>query len=230
MISSLQEKLIECAIENGALKFDVENMFQLKSGRMSPYFFNAAAMNSGKAMHFIARCYAEVIAHGVDCAEIKFDVIFGPAYKGISLAAIVAESLYSQYGKDYPIAYNRKEAKDHGEGGKLVGASLDGKRVLIVDDVITAGTAVRESVEIIKSNGGIPGGLIVFLDRQETAVAGEDEEIPVLSAVQEVMLLHHMPVMRILTLDHLVRYAEQSQSQEVLDAMGAYRERYGIPR
>lgn len=224
-LSASQQNLIECAIEHGALKFDIEKMFKLNSGRLSPYFFNAGAMDSGRALGNIAGCYAGIIMRAIEKEELSFDVIFGPAYKGISLAALTAVKL-SEIGWDCSLVYNRKEAKDHGEGGALVGASLEGKRVLIMDDVITAGTAFRESANIVKDNGGTAAGLVLMLDRQEKGRTGDrDTE---LSAVQEVCLHYDIPVFSILKLDDLMSYAKQSQPEEVFAAMRAYREQYGV--
>lgn len=224
-LSSSQQSLIQCAIEHWALKFNTEEMFRLKSGRMSPYFFNAGAMDSGRALGIIAEGYAGIIMQAIKEEELSFDVIFGPAYKGISLTAITAVKL-SDIGWDCSLAYNRKEAKDHGEGGELVGASLKGKRVLIIDDVITAGTAFRESADIVKKHGGTVAGLVLMLDRQEKGRVGDlDTE---LSAVQEIRIGYDIPVLSILKFGDLITYVEQSQLKEVFAAMVAYRKQYGV--
>jgi orotate phosphoribosyltransferase len=206
---------IELALARGALKF---GRFTLKSGRVSPYFFNAGLFNTGAALAQLGRCYADAI----DGAGLGFDVLFGPAYKGIPLATATAVALAERHGRDVPWVFNRKEAKDHGEGGSLVGAPLAG-RALIVDDVITAGTAIRESIEIIRSAGAEPCGVLLALDRQERGRAER-------SAVQEVEAEFGLPVVSILTLADLLADLETRAGTEPaeLAALRHYRVEYGV--
>lgn len=209
-----QREFIRFAIERGVLRF---GEFTLKSGRVSPYFFNAGLFNSGLALAQLGRFYAEAVV----ASEIAFDVLFGPAYKGIPLAATTAVALAEQHGRDLPWCFNRKEAKDHGEGGMLVGAPLTG-RVLIVDDVITAGTAIREVMQIIQAQGAVAAGVLIALNRQER---GKGE----LSAIQEVERDFGMPVVSIINLDQLIVYlAEDASLKQYLPAVQAYREQYGV--
>ncbi len=210
-----QTTFIELARECAVLKF---GEFSLKSGRISPYFFNAGAFSSGRALAILGRCYAQCI---VD-SGLRFDVLLGPAYKGIPLAAATAVALADHHGLDIPFAYNRKEAKDHGEGGMLVGAALQGK-VLVIDDVITAGTAVREVIRLIHDAGAELAGVVIGLDRKERGT-GE------LSAVQEVEQIHGVPVLSIINVGHIIDYLEKAGPgpQGALVAMRHYRERYGV--
>jgi orotate phosphoribosyltransferase len=209
-----QRDFLDFAIGCGVLRF---GEFTLKSGRISPYFFNAGLFNSGAALARLGRCYAATIVE----AGLEFDTLFGPAYKGIPLAATVAIALAEQHGRDVPWCFNRKEAKDHGEGGLIVGAPLK-DRVLIVDDVITAGTAIGETMQILNAHGATPAGVIIALDRQER---GQGE----LSAVQEVERAHGIPVIGIVTLADVVAYlAERPAYATHLDAMQAYRAQYEI--
>lgn len=209
-----QNRFIELALEFDVLKF---GEFTLKSGRASPYFFNAGLFNTGKALAELGKCYAQAI---VD-SGIGYDVLFGPAYKGIPLVAVTAMALYEEHGIDAPYAFNRKEAKDHGEGGNIVGSPLEG-RVLILDDVITAGTAIRESVDIIDAADATPIGVMIALDRQEKGRAE-------LSAVQEIEKEYGIDVISIIGMQHLVQYLEDRGDQpEMLDAMKFYRAEYGI--
>jgi orotate phosphoribosyltransferase len=204
---------IDLCLELGVLRF---GEFKLKSGRMSPYFFNAGLFNTGRALAGLGRFYADTVQR----AGFSFDVLFGPAYKGIPLVSATALSLAEHHGRDSPWAFNRKEAKDHGEGGTIVGTPLQG-RVLIIDDVITAGTAIRESIEIIRAAGAEPVGVILALDRQERGQG-------TLSAVQEVEQDLQLPVASILKLEHLIDYLAASGNASQLEAMKRYRREYGI--
>ncbi|MFV8818858.1 orotate phosphoribosyltransferase [Haliea sp. E17] len=210
-----QSDFIQLAREYEVLRF---GEFTLKSGRRSPYFFNAGAFASGRALAALGRCYAQRI---VD-SGVQFDVLLGPAYKGIPLAAATAIALADQHGIDIPFAYNRKEAKDHGEGGILVGAPLQG-RVLVIDDVITAGTAVREVLAMIEGAGATAAGVVIGLNRQERG-AGE------LSAIQELEESHGLPVFSIIDMSHIIDYLEASASapEGVVAAMKDYRQQYGV--
>ena len=209
-----QRDFLDFAIGRGVLRF---GEFTLKSGRISPYFFNAGLFDSGAALARLGRCYAAAI---VD-AGLEFDTLFGPAYKGIPLVATVAVALAEQHGRDVPWCFNRKEAKDHGEGGLIVGAPLKGQ-VLIVDDVITAGTAIRETMQILTAHGATPAGVLIALDRRER---GQGE----LSAVQEVERAHGIAVTSIVNLDDLLAYlAERPECAGHLEKMRDYRARYGV--
>jgi len=213
-MQAYQREFIRFAIERGVLRF---GEFTLKSGRTSPYFFNAGLFNSGKALAELGRFYAAAL---VD-SGISYDVLFGPAYKGIPLAAATAMALAERYEQDLPWCFNRKEAKDHGEGGTLVGAPLAG-RVLIVDDVITAGTAIREVMQIIQAQGAEAAGVLIALNRQER---GRGE----LSAIQEVERDFGMPVVSIVSLEQVLEYlAENAELKKHLPAVEAYRAQYGI--
>ena len=208
-----QRKFLEFALTRQVLRF---GEFTLKSGRKSPYFFNAGLFNSGAALAAIGRAYAQAV---VD-SGIQFDMLFGPAYKGIPLATVTAAALAEHHGLDLPYCFNRKEAKDHGEGGNLVGAPLKG-RVLIVDDVITAGTAVREAVSIIRGAGATPVGLVIALDRQERGQG-------TLSAVKEVEQEHQMQVAAIVRLAEVRDWvATRPDMSPALAAIDAYRGQYG---
>lgn len=208
-----QRAFIEFAIEQEVLRF---GEFTLKSGRTSPYFFNAGLFNSGKALAKLGQFYAAAI---ID-AGIEFDVMLGPAYKGIPLAATTAVALATEHDRDVPYVFNRKEAKDHGEGGSLVGAPLEG-RVLIIDDVITAGTAIREVMAIINDAGAQPAAVAIALNRMER---GQGE----MSAIQEVERDYGMPVISIVTLDDLIEYLEEKGDMEAqVSAIREYRAQYG---
>jgi orotate phosphoribosyltransferase len=215
-----RDRFLTLALQAQALRF---GEFTLKSGRSSPYFFNAGRFDSGAALAGLAGCYADAIdAHGVG-----FDLLFGPAYKGIPLATALACE-YARRGRDLPLAFNRKEAKTHGEGGSLIGAALDGRRVLIVDDVITAGTAIREALAIIAGGGGAPAGIVIALDRQETVVEGGEAMESRRSAAQAVAAEAGIPVIAVATLSDLLAFTGQSaelvaQRERLL----AYRARYG---
>ena len=209
-----QREFIEFAIEQNVLRF---GEFTLKSGRISPYFFNAGLFNSGVALAKLGRFYAAAIEE----AGVSFDVLLGPAYKGIPLAATTAVAMADQYGKDIPYVFNRKEKKDHGEGGNLVGAPLEGG-VMIIDDVITAGTAIREVMEIIDEAGAKPAATVIALNRQEK---GKGE----LSAIQEVERDYNMPVISIVSLNDLIEYLEEKGDMaDELAAIRKYREEYGV--
>lgn len=209
-----QRDFIKLTLEREVLRF---GDFTLKSGRQSPYFFNMGRIDSGAALAQLGRAYAAAMMD----AGVEVDMLFGPAYKGIALAAATAIALADQHGRDLPWAYNRKEAKDHGEGGVLVGAPLQG-RVLIVDDVMTAGTAVRESLALIRAQGAEPAGVLIALDRQER---GSGER----SAAQEVAADHGIPVISITGLDDLLSYAaEHPQLAAEHTRLLAYRARYGV--
>jgi len=208
-----QRQFLEFALERQVLRF---GEFTLKSGRKSPYFFNAGLFNSGAALAALGRFYAQAV---VD-SGIRFDMLFGPAYKGIPLATVTAAALAEHHARDLPYCFNRKEAKDHGEGGQLVGAPLKG-RVLIVDDVITAGTAVREAVAIIRAAGAEPVGLVIALDRQERGQGA-------LSAVREVEQEHGLKVAAIVRLAELAAWLETRGGMEPsLAAVKEYRRQYG---
>lgn len=214
MQNNHQQDFIRFAIASKVLRF---GEFTLKSGRISPYFFNAGLFNSGIQLAELGRFYARaVLASGV-----QFDMVYGPAYKGIPLAAALAIALADQHDRDVPFAFNRKEAKDHGEGGVIVGAPLQG-RVLVVDDVISAGTSVRESVELISAAGASLAGVAIALDRQER---GQDTG----SATQEVERSYGVPVISIANLNALLAYlASQGDQQTQLAAVQDYRRRYGV--
>jgi orotate phosphoribosyltransferase len=213
-MKEFKKQFIELALEKNVLKF---GEFTLKSGRKSPYFFNAGLFNSGRDLANLGRFYADAL---ID-SGIEYDLIFGPAYKGIPIASATVTQLYEVYKKDIPWCCNRKEAKDHGEGGNLIGSQLQG-RVLLVDDVITAGTAIRESMALIKQNGASLAGVVVALDRQEK---GKTE----LSAIQEIEKDYGVKVVSIITLNDLINYLEQVPSMaEHLSKVSRYRMQYGI--
>ena len=212
-MADFRSEFIAFSIEQGVLKF---GSFVTKSGRTTPYFFNAGLFNTGAALDRLAQFYAKAIL----ASGVKFDMLFGPAYKGIVLAAGAAMAL-AREGCNLPFAFNRKEAKDHGEGGSVIGAPLAG-RVLIVDDVITAGTAVRESLDIIRSHNATPAGVVISLDRMER---GRGE----LSAIQEVEREHGIPVIAIASLDDLMAFLRDSaEYRRNLEAIGEYRQQSGV--
>lgn len=205
---------VQFALENEALQF---GEFTLKSGRISPYFFNAGKFNQGAAFNALGRYYAETLVQ----AGIQFDLLFGPAYKGIPLATATSIALDSQYQRSVGVAFNRKEAKTHGEAGKLIGAPLAG-RVVIVDDVITAGTAIRESMDLIQEAGAEPVAVLVALDRQEKGPEGN-------SAIQEIEKAYNIPVLAIAKLENLLEFTKtQSDLSGQLEQLTAYRQTYGI--
>ncbi|WP_434678655.1 orotate phosphoribosyltransferase [Pseudomonas sp. R1-18] len=213
-MQAYQRDFIRFAIDRGVLRF---GEFTLKSGRTSPYFFNAGLFNSGSALAQLGRFYAAAVVE----SGISFDVLFGPAYKGIPLAAATAVALAEHHGQDLPWCFNRKEAKAHGEGGSLVGAPLTGN-VLIIDDVITAGTAIREVMQIIKGQDATAAGVLIALNRQER---GNGE----LSAIQEVERDFAIPVVSIVSLNQVLEFlADDPQLKQHLPAVEAYRAQYGI--
>ncbi|NIY49726.1 orotate phosphoribosyltransferase [Cedecea colo] len=209
-----QRQFIEFALNKQVLKF---GEFTLKSGRTSPYFFNAGLFNTGRDLALLGRFYAAALMD----SGIDFDLLFGPAYKGIPIATTTAVALAEHHERDVPYCFNRKETKDHGEGGNLVGSALQG-RVMLVDDVITAGTAIRESMEIIAANSATLAGVLISLDRQER---GRGE----ISAIQEVERDYHCKVISIITLRDLIAYLEEKPEMAAsLAAVQEYRDRYGV--
>lgn len=214
MTAAYQSEFIELCTQLGVLRF---GSFTLKSGRESPYFFNAGLFNTGAAIAAVGRAYASALT----ASDLKFDMLFGPAYKGIPLVTITAAALAERHQRSVPFAFNRKEAKDHGEGGQIVGGPLKG-RVLIIDDVITAGTAIRESIDIIRSAGAIAAGVLLALDRQERA---SDSDF---SAVQEVRNQYQIPVISVINLSDLMQHVSRTGRAGELSSMRLYRERYGL--
>jgi orotate phosphoribosyltransferase len=214
MTSAYQSDFIDLCVRLGVLRF---GSFTLKSGRQSPYFFNAGLFNTGAAIGAVGRAYAAALA----ASDLEFDMLFGPAYKGIPLVTVTAAALAEVAGRNLPFAFNRKEAKDHGEGGSIVGSPLNGG-VLIVDDVITAGTAIRESVDIIRGAGARPAGVLLALDRQERAPESR------LSAVQEVSDRYGIPVISVVNLADLMHHIALQGRKEDLLRMQTYREQYGL--
>jgi orotate phosphoribosyltransferase len=214
MSLAYQSEFIDLCVRLGVLRF---GSFTLKSGRESPYFFNAGLLNTGAAIAAVGRAYAAALA----ASDLRFDMLFGPAYKGIPLVTITAAALAEQHARNVSFAFNRKEVKDHGEGGKIVGGPLKG-RVLIVDDVITAGTAIRESIDIIHGAGATPAGVLLALDRQERASDSD------LSAVQEVRSQYNIPVISVVNLADLMQHVSHSGQAGELSSMRLYRERYGL--
>ncbi|MFV8800770.1 orotate phosphoribosyltransferase [Yersinia sp. LJYL362] len=213
-MKAYQREFIEFALNKQVLKF---GEFTLKSGRISPYFFNAGLFNTGLDLAKLGRFYAAAL---MDCG-VEFDLLFGPAYKGIPIATTTAVALAEHHDCDVPYCFNRKEAKDHGEGGSLVGSPLQG-RVMLVDDVITAGTAIRESMEIINAQGATLAGVMISLDRQER---GRGE----ISAIQEVERDYHCKVIAIVTLNDVISYLEEKpEMANHLTAVRHYREQYGV--
>ena len=208
-----QKDFVDFMLETGALKF---GEFKLKSGRVSPYFFNAGLFNQGKHLSQLGQFYAQAI----ETSGIQFDVLFGPAYKGIPLVTATAIALNDSFNRNVPYSFNRKEDKDHGEGGNIIGHPLEGD-ILIIDDVITAGTAIREAQDIIAATGATTKGVIVALDRQEK---GKGE----LSAIQEVEQNFGIFVASIINLSHLITYLKGQNDAALIDKIEAYREQYGI--
>ncbi|MDG2517828.1 orotate phosphoribosyltransferase [Lysobacter soli] len=216
MTQDHRARFLDLALRADALRF---GDFTLKSGRQSPYFFNAGRFDSGAALAGLAACYADAIdAHGV-----AFDLLFGPAYKGIPLATALGCE-YARRGRDLPVAFNRKEAKTHGEGGNLIGAPLQGRRVLIVDDVITAGTAIREALGLIRDAGGETAGIVIALDRQEAIDPAKTRR----SAAQSVAADHGLPVIAVATLSDLLDFAGgNAELGAQRERLLAYRQAYG---
>jgi len=213
-MKTYQEQFIKFAIETGVLRF---GSFTLKSGRISPYFFNSGLFNTGASLARLGQFYAQAIVE----KDLEFNIIFGPAYKGIPLASSAAIALAEDYQRDVPYVFNRKELKEHGEGGLLVGAELKGK-VLIIDDVISAGTSVGESVAIIRAQNATPAGVIIALDRQEK---GQTEQ----SAIEQVERKYKIPVISIICLDDLLAYLESNRTLAAhIPAVKAYRAQYGV--
>lgn len=209
-----QEEFVSFAIEQGVLQF---GEFELKSGRVSPWFFNSGLFNSGQALARLGHYYSEAIVS----KAIEFDILFGPAYKGIPLVAATAVALANDHGRDVPYVFNRKEAKDHGEGGNLVGASLQGN-ALIIDDVITAGTAIREAVSIIRTSQAVLIGVVIAVDREER---GKGE----MSAIREVEQNYGIKVTSIVKCRHIIEYLEtHNTTPEIIEKMKSYSEKYGI--
>ena len=211
-MADFQTRFVAFAVQQQVIRF---GEFKTKAGRLSPYFFNAGLFSTGAALRQLSKFYADAI----EATAPSFDFLFGPAYKGIPLVAGIAMAM-AERGRDIPFCYNRKEAKDHGEGGNLVGTPLHGK-VIILDDVITAGTSVRESVEIINAAEAIPAGVLIALDRQEKGLND-------CSAIQEVEERYHMPVIAIITLENIIQYLKAEANAEQLTAIEAYRSQYGI--
>ena len=211
---SYQQHFLEFVISQNILRF---GNFTLKSGRQSPYFFNAGLFNTGNALAQLGRFYAETI----QTSQIHFDMLFGPAYKGIPLVTATAIALTDHHQRDVPYSFNRKEVKDHGEGGNLVGAPLAGK-ILLIDDVISAGTAIRESVQIIQAAGAHLAGVVIALNRQERGQAKQ-------SAIEEIEQTYGIPVVSIVKLDDLIHYLKQQpDKQETLAAIQLYRDKYSV--
>ena len=208
-----QKDFVDFTLETGVLKF---GEFTLKSGRISPYFFNAGLFNKGSHLSQLGKFYAQAI----EASGLEFDVLFGPAYKGIPLATATAIALNDSLERNVPYSFNRKEAKDHGEGGSFVGHPLEGD-ILFIDDVITAGTAIREAQDIINANGAKTKGVIVALDRQEKGNSG-------LSAIQEVEEIFGITVLSIINLSHIVDYLKDSKNAEILQSIEDYRTQYGV--
>lgn len=224
-MSSTQSQFIEFALASDVLRF---GSYKTKAGRMSPYFFNAGLFSTGQMLDTLGRFYAQALLAAHEAGRIEFDMLFGPAYKGIPLVSTVAINL-ARMGCDMPYAFNRKEAKDHGEGGTVIGAPLKG-RVVIIDDVISAGTSVRESVALIKANGAEPAGVLTALDRMEKG--GDAVNMTETSAAQDVEKTFGIPVVSIANLKDLMHFmdgdsAAAKAASQYRDAVRAYREKYG---
>jgi len=213
-LKDFQQRFIDLAIEYDVLKF---GEFTLKSGRVSPYFFNAGNFNTGKAMAVLGQCYADALQD----SGIEVDLLFGPAYKGIPLVAVTAAALAERHNVDLPYCFNRKEAKEHGEGGNMVGAELKG-RTLIVDDVITAGTAIREVIDMMADSAAQTAGVLIGLDRQEKSPDGDT------SAVEQLREAYGFPVVSIIGLEHVRSYVANSGDANLVSMIDSYREKYGV--
>jgi orotate phosphoribosyltransferase len=209
-----QLDFIKFSLQRDTLRF---GEFTLKSGRTSPYFFNAGLFCTGEDLHLVGNYYATALEQ----AGLEYHALFGPAYKGIPLVSATTIALAAQHNKNIPYAFNRKEVKDHGEGGQMVGADLKGQRVIIVDDVITAGTAIRESVGFLKEAGAILCGVLIALDRQERGQGTS-------SAIQEIEEQYNIPVISIITMQDLMSYLQEQQQTDTLQNMRQYREKYGV--
>ncbi len=225
MADDLRAQFIRFAVQAGILRF---GDFRTKAGRLSPYFFNAGLFNDGASLGRLARFYADTLLAAERAGQVGFDMLFGPAYKGITLASATAVAL-AEAGRNVAFAFNRKEAKDHGEGGTLIGAPLAG-RVVIVDDVISAGTSVGESVELIRAHGATPAAVLIALDREERS--GNAAGIGERSAAQDVVRRHQIPVLSIASLSDLLRYLESDEGSAAnlsvhRERVVAYRDRYG---
>lgn len=215
-MQDFKQDFIDFVIRNEILRF---GEFTLKSGRKSPYFFNAGLFNTGSRLEFLGRSYAAAIVQ----SNFQYELLFGPAYKGIPLVAVTAAALYSEFGQDLPYCFNRKEAKDHGEGGMIVGSPLAG-RVLLIDDVITAGTAINESIQLIRAQNAQLVGVVVALDRQERGSGSR-------SSIQELEQVHHIKVVSIISLSDILDYLAVVNDKGIarhLDAIRSYREQYGV--
>ncbi len=215
-MQSFQTDFLKFVIEHHILRF---GEFTLKSGRLSPYFFNAGLFNSGEKLSFLGECYAAAI----EASNQQFDILFGPAYKGIPLVSTTAIALATKHGINKPFCFNRKETKDHGEGGLIVGAELSGE-VMIIDDVITAGTAVREAADILQNNGATLKGIAVAMDRQERGTGS-------LSAIQEIEQNYQIKIISIINLQNIISYlesAEDSSLHQHLDAVMSHRKEFGV--
>ncbi len=210
-----QKHFIEFCLAKNVLRF---GEFTLKSGRLSPYFFNAGAFNSGEDLAILGGFYAAAIEE----SKIKFDILFGPAYKGIPLVCASAIAMASNFEKNYPYAFNRKEKKDHGEGGDIVGADINNKKILLIDDVITAGTAIRESVAVLQTHHASLTGVVIAINRQERGTGA-------VSAIQEVEQLYKIPVISIITLDNIIEYLQADKKYHShLEKIQGYRKEFGV--
>lgn len=213
-----QQKFLQVSLDNSILKFRKDG-FVLKSGRVSPYFFNAGMFNTGRLLSELATAYAKALLDPVN--DFEFDVLFGPAYKGIPLAVATCQAL-SSLGSNVEYSFNRKEVKDHGEGGSIVGSALKGKKVVIIDDVITSGKAIREAVDIIKMEGGILTGILVAVDRQEQTLDSRT------SAIETLRTTLGINIQAIITLRNIIDFTRTTLDAETVQQMEAYRKKYGV--